>query len=62
MRDPRWTVESIRPWVWECIDAFGPRRVVMAGNWPVDSLFSTYGDVLAAYRSIVSESPARNKR
>ena len=55
MRDPRWTVDSIRPWVWECIDAFGPSRVVMAGNWPVDSLFSTYGDVIAAYRSILAE-------
>ena len=27
----------------------------MAGNWPVDSLFSTYGDVIAAYRSILAE-------
>jgi len=55
MREPRWTVESIRPWVLECIDAFGPDRVVMATNWPVDSLFSTYGDVIAAYRNIVAE-------
>lgn len=55
MRDPRWTVESIRPWVIECITAFGPDRVVMAGNWPVDSLFSGYGDVIAAYRTILSE-------
>jgi predicted TIM-barrel fold metal-dependent hydrolase len=55
MRDPAWTVESIRPWVLECIDAFGPSRVVFATNWPVDSLFSDYGDVVAAYRTILAE-------
>jgi predicted TIM-barrel fold metal-dependent hydrolase len=27
----------------------------MAGNWPVDSLFSTYSDVIAAHRTILSE-------
>jgi predicted TIM-barrel fold metal-dependent hydrolase len=55
MRDPDWTTESIRPWVLECIDAFGPSRVVFATNWPVDSLFSDYGDVVRAYRKILTE-------
>jgi predicted TIM-barrel fold metal-dependent hydrolase len=55
MRDPDWTIESIRPWVLECIDAFGPSRVVFATNWPVDSLFSDYGDVVCAYREILTE-------
>ena len=55
MRDPSWTIESIRPWVLECIDAFGPFRVVFATNWPVDSLFSDYGDVVRAYREILTE-------
>jgi len=58
MRDPAWTVESIRPWVLECIEAFGPERTVFATNWPVDSLFSTYGDVVRAYRTILSEFSA----
>jgi predicted TIM-barrel fold metal-dependent hydrolase len=55
MRDAAWTAESIRPWVLECIDAFGPSRVVFATNWPVDSLFSDYGDVVRAYRQILAE-------
>jgi predicted TIM-barrel fold metal-dependent hydrolase len=55
MRDPDWTIESIRPWVLECIDAFGPSRVVFATNWPVDSLFSDYGVVVRAYREILTE-------
>jgi predicted TIM-barrel fold metal-dependent hydrolase len=55
MRDAAWTIESIRPWVLECIDAFGPQRVVFATNWPVDSLFSDYGDVVRAYRAILAE-------
>lgn len=28
---------------------------MFATNWPVDSLFSTYGDVVSAYRTILSE-------
>jgi predicted TIM-barrel fold metal-dependent hydrolase len=55
MRDPAWTIESIRPWVLECIDAFGPSRAVFATNWPVDSQFSDYGDVVRAYRTILAE-------
>lgn len=55
MCDPAWTVESIRPWVLECIEAFGPSRVVFATNWPVDSLFSDYADVVGAYRTLVAE-------
>jgi len=55
MRDKEWSVTSIRPWVLECIDAFGPERVVFASNWPVDSLFSDYGDIVRAYRTILSE-------
>ena len=55
MRDPGWTVESIRPLVLACIEAFGPGRTVFATNWPVDSLFSTYSDVVSAYRTILSE-------
>lgn len=54
MCDPRWTVESLRPWVLECIDAWGPERSFFGTNWPVDRLFSSYGDVIDAYAEIVS--------
>lgn len=54
MGDNRWTVESIRPWVEACIDAFGTERSFFGTNWPVDRLFSSYGDVLDAYEEIIS--------
>jgi predicted TIM-barrel fold metal-dependent hydrolase len=52
--DQKWTVESIRPWVLACIEAFGPKRCIFATNWPVDKLFSTYDDLLDAYAKIVA--------
>lgn len=54
MGDNRWTVDSIRPWVESSIDAFGIERSFFGTNWPVDRLFSSYGDVLDAYAEIVS--------
>jgi predicted TIM-barrel fold metal-dependent hydrolase len=55
MCDHRWTVESIRPWVLECIDAWGVERSFFGTNWPVDRLFSSYGDVLDAYAELIAD-------
>jgi predicted TIM-barrel fold metal-dependent hydrolase len=54
MCDPRWTVESIRPWVLSSIEIFGPERIVFGTNWPVDRMFSSYPDVINAYAEIIS--------
>jgi predicted TIM-barrel fold metal-dependent hydrolase len=54
MHDHHWTVESIRPWILECIEAFGTDRCFFATNWTVDKLFSTYGDVIDAYAEVIS--------
>ena len=54
MFDHRWTVESLRPYVLETIDAFGAERAMFASNFPVDRLFGTYGDLWRAYASIVA--------
>ena len=43
-------VESLRPWVLGCIEAFGVDRCMFATNWPVDRLFSSYPDLVGAYR------------
>ena len=53
MCDFDWTVDSIRPWILHCIEAFGPDRCIFATNWPVDRLFSTYGTLIDAYKQIV---------
>lgn len=55
MRDQRWTVDSIRPWVLESIEAFGVDRCMLATNWPVDRLFSSYTDVVDAYHTITAD-------
>ena len=53
MCDWDWTVDSIRPWILHCIDAFGPERCVFATNWPVDRLFSSYEVLIDAYEEIL---------
>jgi predicted TIM-barrel fold metal-dependent hydrolase len=53
MCDNRWTLDSIRPWVLSCIEAFGTSRVVFGTNWPVDRMYSSYPDVVSAYRTIL---------
>src|SRR5690606_21712114 len=55
MTDHTWTVASIRPWVEAAIEAFGPARCMFGTNWPVDSLYSGFVDVVSAYREIVSQ-------
>lgn len=54
MFDRCWTVESLRPYVLETIDAFGADRAMFASNFPVDRLFAAYGDLWRAYASIVA--------
>jgi predicted TIM-barrel fold metal-dependent hydrolase len=54
MCDNQWTVNSFRPWVLACIEAFGTERTFFGTNWPVDRLYSSYGDVLNAYEEIIA--------
>ena len=53
--DAHWTVDSLRPWVRGCIDAFGPERCMFASNWPIDRLHGTYVHVLAAYDDLTAD-------
>jgi predicted TIM-barrel fold metal-dependent hydrolase len=53
MFDHQWTVESLRPYVLETIDAFGVERAMFASNFPVDRLFGSYEALWNAYASIV---------
>lgn len=54
MADPQWTIDSLRPFVEACVGMFGTERCVFGTNWPVDSLYSTYEVLVAAYRSITA--------
>jgi predicted TIM-barrel fold metal-dependent hydrolase len=54
MFDHSWTVESLRPYVLEAIDAFSSARSMFASNFPIDGLHSSYPALWSAYAAIVS--------
>ncbi|WP_028922239.1 amidohydrolase family protein [Pseudonocardia acaciae] len=62
MGDHAWTVDSLRPWVLACIEAFGVERSFFGTNWPVDRIYSSYGDVLDAYAEIIADFSEDERR
>jgi len=60
--DHGWTMESLRPWVLACIEAFGAERSFFGTNWPVDRLWSSYADVVDAYAALVSDFSSAEQR
>ena len=61
MFDHHWTVESLRPYVLEAIDAFGTERAMFASNFPVDKLFGSYVAIWRAYDTIVAGASATER-
>lgn len=55
MAGTNWTVDSIRPYVYGCIEAFGVERSFFGSNWPVDRMYSTYEELLDAYLELVAD-------
>lgn len=55
MSDRQWTPAVLRPWILECIEAFGTERAFFGTNWPLDRLYSSYGDVLDAYAAAIAD-------
>lgn len=53
MFDHAWTVDSIRPIVETVMAQFGPDRVMFGSNFPVDSLTSSYSDLVIAYDRLI---------
>jgi predicted TIM-barrel fold metal-dependent hydrolase len=53
----KWTAESARPWVLTCIETFGIKRAFFGSNFPVDGLFSGYGDLIEAFRGMIADYP-----
>jgi predicted TIM-barrel fold metal-dependent hydrolase len=56
MVDHDWSVQSVRPWVLHCIDAFGVDRAMFGTNWPVDSLYAPYIEQVDAWRRIIADA------
>jgi predicted TIM-barrel fold metal-dependent hydrolase len=57
MSDHGWTVESIRPYVLETIDAFGPDRAMFASNFPVDGVYADFPTIYAAFDALTADLP-----
>jgi predicted TIM-barrel fold metal-dependent hydrolase len=62
MGDWKWTVDSIRPFVLNAIEAFGIERCMFASNFPVDKLFSSYDDVFNAFKLITRDFSEDERR
>ncbi|MBB5785454.1 amidohydrolase family protein [Jiangella mangrovi] len=58
MTDHRWSVGSLRPLVLEVIEAFGVDRAMFASNFPVDSLYSSFGELYEAFDTITADFSA----
>jgi predicted TIM-barrel fold metal-dependent hydrolase len=54
MFDYQWTEKSLRPYVLEVIDAFGPKRCMFASNFPIDRMHAGYEQLWRAYSNIVA--------
>lgn len=52
--DSNWTVESIRPYVFEVLEQFGLERSMFASNFPVDKRFSDYQTVWRGFEAITA--------
>ena len=60
--DPDWTTNSWRPLVLETLDAFGPKRVMFASNFPIDRRYARFADIWTTFASIVSDLPESERR
>jgi predicted TIM-barrel fold metal-dependent hydrolase len=49
----KWTADDLAPVINHTLSAFGPDRVMFAGDWPVCTLKATYRQWVEALRSIV---------
>jgi len=52
-----WTAEDLAPIVNHVFDAFGPRRVLFASDWPVCTLTATLREWVEALQAIVATRP-----
>lgn len=52
MFNPGWQVQDLRPLVLAVIDIFGPQRVMLGSNFPVDKLYNSYDALWDAYDAI----------
>jgi predicted TIM-barrel fold metal-dependent hydrolase len=53
--DRRWTVESLRPVVLECIEVFGTERAMFASDFPVERVHGSFDAFYSAFDAITAD-------
>jgi predicted TIM-barrel fold metal-dependent hydrolase len=53
--DRQWTLESLRPLILHCIDAFGPDRTMFASDFPVTGPHASFAQTYDIYRSVTAD-------
>jgi predicted TIM-barrel fold metal-dependent hydrolase len=61
MFDWQWTTASLRPFVQQALEIFGPARCLFASNFPVDRLFGTFSRQYGAYQSLAATLSAAER-
>ena len=60
--NPGWTIGSVRPIVIDTLEAFGIERCMVASNFPVDRLSSSYAAIFEALRAITADLSMSERR
>lgn len=55
MTNPSYSYSELRPWVEHCVDHFGPQRLMVGSNWPLDRARGSYDAIMAHTRALISE-------
>jgi predicted TIM-barrel fold metal-dependent hydrolase len=61
MFNPDWTIDTLRPIVEMVIETFGPERVMLGSNFPVDKLYSDYASIWQAYEALLAPYTASER-
>lgn len=61
MADHNWDTNSIKEWVLSCIEVFGVDRCMFGSNWPVDSIYSSYTELIEAYKEVIDAFSTEDK-
>jgi len=59
---PDWTTDELAPVVNQCLDRFGPERVMFGGDWPVCLLGARFDQWVNALKEIASNRPVEHQR
>jgi predicted TIM-barrel fold metal-dependent hydrolase len=61
MLDWQWTTGTLRPFVQQTLEIFGPGRCLFASNFPVDRLFGAFARQYSAYQSLTATLSAAER-